>query len=323
MGMLIEGRWSQARYTFDETGRFKRRPTTFRGQIEAGPDAPHPPAPGRYHLYVSLACPWAHRVLLVRALRGLTNALSVSVVHSYMGEDGWTFKPGPGVVPDPLHGAEYLRDVYTQADPHFTGNVTVPVLWDIEAGTIVNNESREIIRMLNTHCAALRGAAPVGPELAPPALHADIDAALDAIYEPINNGVYRAGFAQSQAAHAEAVTELFAALDHWEQVLGQQKWLCGDALTEADLCLFTTLIRFDSVYVTHFKCALRRVVDYPNLWAHTRAVYQLPGVAETVDLAYTKAHYFVSHTSINPRQLVPVGPDLALDAPHDRDRFDR
>lgn len=305
MGMLVEGRWTQKRYNKDADGRFKRRPSTFRRWIERGPGATHPPERGRYHLYVSLACPWAHRVLLVRALRGLEDALPVSAVNAHMGEDGWTFKPGPGVIPDALHGAEYLRDVYTAADPTFTGNVTVPVLWDKAAGTIVNNESREIIRMLNTRFDGLSG-----PDLAPAHLLDEIDAALDAIYEPINNGVYRAGFAGSQAAYDEAVGQLFDALDRWEAHLEGRPWLVGDQVTEADLCLFTTLVRFDSVYHTHFKCNRRRIVDYPNLWAHTKRVYQLPGVAETVDLDYIKAHYFGSHASINPKGIVAVGPAL-------------
>lgn len=317
MGMMIQGVWRDEDYAHDDTGRFQRDPTTFHGQVEDRPDAAHPLEAGRYHLYVSYACPWAHRTLIVRALRGLDAAVSVSVVHPFMGVEGWTFEHDPDVVPDPVHGARFLREIYAKADPDYTGRVTVPILWDKVAGAIVNNESREIIRQFDTAFDRLATA----PGFYDPGLGDAIDAAIDAIYEPINNGVYRAGFARSQTAHTEAVTGLFAALDHWEAVLARQPYVCGDRLTEADWCLFTTLLRFDPVYVTHFKCNLRRIVDYPNLSNYLRALYQVPGVAATCNLDHIKRHYFQSHTRLNPRGIVPLGPLLDLDAPHDRGRF--
>ncbi|MCA9557443.1 MAG: glutathione S-transferase family protein [Myxococcales bacterium] len=317
MGMMIDGVWRDEDYAHDDAGRFERDPTTFHGRVEDRPDAAHPLEAGRYHLYVSYACPWAHRTLIVRALRGLDEAISLSVVHPYMGAEGWTFEHDPDVVPDSVHGARYLREVYAKADPTYTGRVTVPVLWDKVAGTIVNNESREIIRQLDTAFDRLATA----PGFYDAARGDAIDAAIDAIYEPINNGVYRAGFAGTQAAHAEAVTGLFAALDHWEDVLSRQPYVCGDRISEADWCLFTTLLRFDPVYATHFKCNLRRIADYPNLSNYLRALYQVPGVAATCNLDHIKRHYYQSHPSINPKRLVPLGPILDLDAPHDRGRF--
>lgn len=317
MGMMIDGVWRDEDYAHDDAGRFQRDPTTFHARVEDRPDAAHPLERGRYHLYVAYACPWAHRTLIVRALRGLDAVISLSVVHPYMGAEGWTFEHDPDVVSDTVNGARFLREIYAKADPAYTGRVTVPVLWDKVAGTIVNNESREIIRQLDTAFDRLATA----PGFYEPTLGAAIDAAIDAIYEPINNGVYRAGFAGTQEAHAEAVTGLFAALDHWEGVLARQPYLCGDRLTEADWCLFTTLLRFDPVYVTHFKCNLRRVVDYPNLSNYLRALYQMPGVAATCNLDHIKRHYYQSHASLNPRGIVPLGPILDLDAPHDRGRF--
>ena len=315
MGMMIDGVWTTTDYNIDADGRFKRDPTTFRGRVEDRPDAPHALASGRYHLYVSYACPWAHRTLIVRQLRGLAPHLGISVVNHFMPEaTGWTFEDEPGVIPDPHLGAHCLHEVYAAADPHYTGRITVPVLYDTRTGTIVNNESREIIRQLDSSFDRLA----TGPRFWTPALSAAIEAAIDAIYEPVNNGVYRAGFARTQAAHAEAIGELFAALDHWEAVLGAQPYLCGEVLTEADWCLFTTLLRFDPVYVCHFKCNRRRIADYPHLSSYLRALYQIEGVAETVHMDHIKRHYFRSHTQINPRQLVPLGPDFDLDAPHDR-----
>ncbi len=317
MGMMIDGVWRDEDYAHDDAGRFQRDPTTFHARVEDRPDAAHPLEAGRYHLYVSYACPWAHRTLIVRALRGLDAVISLSVVHPYMGADGWTFEHDPAVVPDTVNGARFLRDVYAKADAAYTGRVTVPVLWDKVAGTIVNNESREIIRQLDTTFDRLATA----PGFYDPAIGDRIDATIDAIYEPINNGVYRAGFAGAQGAHEEAVTGLFAALDHWEGVLARQPYVCGERITEADWCLFTTLLRFDPVYVTHFKCNLRRIVDYPNLSNYLRALYQVPGVAATCNLDHIKRHYFQSHGDINPKRLVPLGPLLDLDAPHDRGRF--
>lgn len=318
MGKLIDGVWTSQPFPTDSAGRFMRAPTTFRDFVKPG--GRFSPEPGRYHLYASLACPWAHRVLIHRRLRKLEEVISLSVVHYEMLEDGWEFKEGPGVIPDPIFEARFLRDIYLQADPKFTGRVTVPVLWDRKEQTIVNNESREIIRMLNTSFREL------GDSSVSFFFESDqeaIDAAIDAIYEPINNGVYRAGFARSQPAYESAVTELFEALDHWEGVLAGQPYLVGSRLTEADWCLFTTLVRFDPVYHGHFKCNLRRIRDYPNLSNYLRHLYQIPGVRETVDFDHIKRHYYRSHESVNPSRIVPLGPLQDLDAPHDRDRFER
>lgn len=313
MGKLIDGEWTQRPFPTDEDGRFTRAPVTFRDKVEPG--GRFAPEAGRYHLYVSLACPWAHRVLIHRKLRKLEDAISLSVVHYDMLDDGWTFEEAPGVIPDPIMNARFLREIYVAADPKFTGRVTVPVLWDKKEGTIVNNESRELIRMFNTSFRELGD-----PEVS--FFHEDlepaIESAIDAIYEPINNGVYRSGFAVKQGAYEDAVTELFSALDHWEKVLGKQPYLAGDRLTEADWCLFTTLIRFDPVYHGHFKCNLRRIIDYPNLFNYMKQLYQIPGVAETVDFTHIKGHYYRSHTDINPTQIVPKGPVQDLNAPHDR-----
>jgi len=312
MGMLVNGEWTTKWYTPDEKGRFVRSTTSFREHLSA--DGRFTPDRGRYRLYVSYACPWAHRTLLARALYCLNNAIDVSIVDHFMGEDGWAFSDNDGCIPDP-DGAAFLRDVYVRAAADYTGRVTVPILWDTREQAIVNNESREIIRMLTDSFATPENS------LAPAAMREDIDAAISAIYEPINNGVYKAGFATTQFAYEEAVTTLFAALDAQEDRLSRSRYLCGDRLTEADLCLFTTLIRFDAVYVCHFKCNLRRIVDYPNLSNYLRDVYQTPGVAETCNMSHIKQHYFRSHNSINPHRVVPVGPELDLDAPHDRARF--
>ena len=299
MGRMVDGVW-QTDDISAARSRFKRPPTVFRDELAtADVEA------GRYHLYVSYACPWAHRTLVVRALRGLTHAVSVSVVHPFMGDDGWTFETSyDGADGDQVCGAAFLRDIYARADARYTGRVTVPVLWDRQRETIVNNESREIIRMFNTVFDALASA----PTLRPAALADEIDATLDAIYEPVNNGVYRAGFAGTQEAHDEAVNELFAALAHWDQVLADRPYLLGDTVTEADVALFTTLARFDAVYVAHFKCNLKRIRDHAHLWAFLRRMLELPGVRETVRLDHIKDHYFGSHASINPKRLVPTGP---------------
>jgi putative glutathione S-transferase len=311
---MIDGRWVTGDFPIDAEGRFKRAPTRFRGRLSAEPDAEHPAVAGRYHLYVSHACPWAHRVLIARALYGLEDAISVTSVDPYMGEDGWVFRDSD---PDPL-GRRLLREVYAAADPQFTGRVTVPVLWDRERGTIVNNESRELLRMFGTTLRALgRGTV----DLCPEALRPRIDATIDANYGPINDGVYRSGFARSQAAYEAAVTALFEALDAQEAVLSRSRYLLGDALTEADICLFTTLLRFDPVYHGHFKCNLRRIVDYPNLSGYLRDVYQQPGVAGTCRIDDIKQHYYRSHDKVNPSGVVPLGPVLTLDAPHDRARL--
>ncbi|MFV8755248.1 glutathione S-transferase family protein [Nannocystaceae bacterium ST9] len=322
MGRLVDGQWSTEWYQPDGQGRFVRPPTRFRGNVRGPSDPPGDPdfvaAAGRYHLYVSLACPWAHRTLIVRALLGLERAIDVSVVDHFMGADGWRFDPSvPGATSDKLLGSQFLREVYVAADPHYTGRVTVPILWDRERNTIVNNESREIIRMLD-HAFVEVAERPV--DLCPPDLRERVDAAIDAIYEPINNGVYRAGFAGSQAAYDDAVRELFAALDRCEQVLGRQRWLAGDRPTEADVCLFTTLLRFDPVYHGHFKCNLRRIVDYPNLWGFVRELWQVPAIAATCDLDHIRKHYYASHEGINPTRIVAIGPALDYAAPHGRAR---
>jgi len=317
MGLLINGVWHDQWYDTDSTGgRFERPTTVFRNSV-GGDDGHFPAASGRYHLIVSLACPWAHRTLIVRTLKGLQDAIGVSVVHPHMGNQGWSFETDfPGTTGDRLHGSSHLHALYTRARPDYTGRVTVPVLWDTHTDTIVSNESADIVRMLNRAFNAQ--ATNPSLDLAPEALLGEIDAINADIYDRVNNGVYKAGFATSQAAYEEAVTALFEALDALEQRLAQQRALVGDQLTEADWRLFTTLIRFDPVYVGHFKCNLRRLIDYPNLWAYTRALYQTPGIAETVALDHIKHHYYTSHPGINPSGVVPLGPLLDLTAPHGR-----
>jgi putative glutathione S-transferase len=304
MGMLFDGVWRDIWYdTASSGGAFQRPATQFRAAIKA--EGPFAPEAGRYHLYASWACPWAHRVLIYRKLKGLEDAISVSYVEPLMLENGWTLAEGV----DPVHGARFLWQVYAAAQPNYTGRITVPALWDRERGTIVNNESAEIIRMLDAWPGATR------PLLRPPEKAAEIDALNDMIYPAINNGVYRAGFATSQQAYEEAFDQLFAALDSLEARLKNQAFLLGDRPTEADWRLFTTLIRFDPVYVGHFKCNLRRIADYPELWDFARALYQVPGIAGTVRFDQIKTHYYGSHRTINPTGIVPKGPALDLLAP--------
>lgn len=318
MGMLIDGVWTTKWYEPGAGGKFVRDETKFRRHVTADGSSGFPAAAGRYHLYVSYACPWAHRTLLARALLGLEEAVSISVVDPFMGDDGWAFTEREGCIPDPIFAARFLRSIYLRAEVGYSGRVTVPVLWDRERATIVSNESREILRMLDVEFAALHRR-PIS--LAPKALRRQIDRTIDAIYAPINNGVYRAGFATEQAAYEEAVQELFAALDHWEAVLAKQRFLCGEVVTEADLCMFTTLLRFDPVYVGHFKCNVRRIVDYPQLGNYLRDLYQLPGVAAACNIQHIKEHYYRSHPQINPQRLIPLGPVLTLEDAHDRGRF--
>jgi glutathionyl-hydroquinone reductase len=315
MGMLVEGKWKTEGLPRDREGRFVRSTTTFRDRVTADGSSGFPAEEGRYHLYVSWACPWAHRTAILRKLKGLEGEISLSSVEPYMGEEGWAFS---GAYPDPLHSAGYLRDIYTLADPGYTGRVTTPVLWDRKLGTIVNNESREIMNMLDTEFEEL---AATDANFYPEDLRDEIEEVLDALYEPVNNGVYRTGFARTQAAYDEAVTELFDALDRFEGMLSRRRYLCGDRVTEADWAFFTTLVRFDPVYHGHFKCNLRRIVDYPNLWGYVRDLYQYPGVAETVDLAHMKEHYYRSHESVNPTRIVPKGPIIDFTTPHDRERL--
>jgi putative glutathione S-transferase len=319
MNMLVDGEWrTDVREYTDEDGEFQRQETTFREGISADPDARFRPEAGRYHLYVARACPWAHGAALVRKLLGLEDAISMDVVDPHREDDGWVFSPEKGgCTADSIHGADALREVYTAADPEFTGRVTVPVLWDRDHETVVNNESIEIMRILATEFREVGN----GVDLYPEGERDAIDGVVEEIYDPINNGVYRAGFADSQAAHERAIDDLFGALDSWEAELSERRYLVGDRLTLADLRLFPTLVRFDPVYNCHFKCNVRRLVDYPNLWGYTRDLYQTPGVAATVNVDHIKEHYYRSHTDLNPKGLVPVGPDVDFEAPHDRDRL--
>ncbi len=325
MGLLVDGKWTDRWYDTSKTGgRFERSEAPWRDWVTVD-GAPAPgrsrgfkAEPGRYHLYVSLACPWAHRTLIFRALKGLEEMISVSIVHHFMGKDGWTFLSEDGATGDTLYGNDFLHQIYTKADSTYTGRVTVPVLWDKQQQTIVSNESSEIIRMLNSAFDAWGDAS---VDFYPEALRAEIDAVNAIVYPAINNGVYRAGFATKQEAYEEAFAELFEAMDQMEERLSKQRYLAGDVVTEADWRLFTTLIRFDAVYVGHFKCNLRRVADYPNLSNYLRDLYQVPGVSPTVNLHHIKSHYYGSHDTINPTRIVPVGPALDFSASHDRGRF--
>ena len=319
MGELVDGVWKSGWYDPDARGAFQRPETKFRHAISNDAGAAFRPEAGRYHLYVSYACPWAHRTLIVRALRGLEDAISVSVVDPKMGDDGWAFAKDD---PDPVGSASFLREVYVRADARYTGRVTVPVLWDKKTNTIVNNESREVMRLLDT---AFDEHAKNKTSLAPPSQIASIEKVLDAIYAPINNGVYRAGFATKQEAYDEACGELFTALDHWDGVLAKHRYVCGDVFTEADVAFFTTLLRFDLVYYSHFKCNVRRIQDYVNLWSYLRDIYQMPDVKRTCRLDHIKQHYYWSQTTVNPHRIVPLGPHLTavLQSPHDRARLSK
>lgn len=315
MGMFIDGVWTRENhFPTDESGGFVRKPTTFRDHVTADGASGLAPVEGRYHLYVSYACPWAHRTLIARKLYGLESMISVSAVDHFMDEDGWRF--GFDGDDDPIAGATRLRELYVTADPQFTGRVTVPVLWDRMDSTIVNNESTDIVRMMRDGFAASLGE--LTADLYPEPLRAQIDAWAERLYHRFNNGVYRAGFARSQQAYEVAAREVFEVLGELEAQLGKTRYLTGDQLTEADLFAFTTLVRFDAVYHTHFKCNLRRVIDYPNVWGFLRDVYQTPGVASTVHMDHIKQHYFRSHGSVNPSRVVPIGPELDFAAPHGR-----
>ncbi|MDK2633440.1 glutathione S-transferase family protein [Pantoea sp. BS_4] len=323
MGQLIDGVWHDTWYDTKSTGgRFKRSESAWRSWVtpdgSAGPsgNAGFAAERDRYHLYVSLACPWAHRTLLMRQLKGLENMIDVSVVHPLMLENGWTFDDSfPAATGDKLHQNEFLYQLYLHADKDYTGRVTVPVLWDKQQNTIVSNESADIIRMFNT---AFDGVGARAGDYYPPALRDKIDDLNGWIYDTVNNGVYKAGFATSQAAYDEAVTALFQSLSRLEQILGQHRYLTGDTLTEADLRLWTTLVRFDPVYVTHFKCDRHRISDYLNLSGFLRDIYQMPGIAETVNLAHIRHHYYCSHKTINPHGVISVGPAFNWDEPHGR-----
>lgn len=325
MGLLVKGEWHDQWYDTEKTGgEFIREDAQFRHWVTRD-GAPGPSGEGgfkaekgRYHLYVSYACPWAHRTLIFRALLGLEDVISVSVVHPHMLENGWEFRTDKTFGtegPEPLYGFDCMHQVYTKTRSDYSGRVTVPVLWDKQRETIVNNESAEIIRMLSSGFWDL---AKSPRDFYPEALHSEIDAINEKVYHNINNGVYRSGFATRQDKYEKAFQALFAALDDVEALLGQQKFLAGDTLTEADWRLFTTLVRFDAVYVGHFKCNRNRIADFPNLSNYLRQLYQVPGVKETVHLDHIKHHYYYSHDTINPTRIVPVGPELGLDAPHDR-----
>jgi len=331
MGLLIEGVWQ------DDTGKefgartkngqFVRPATVFHNYVTAD-GSPGPTGKGgfaaeagRYHLYVSLACPWAHRTLILRKLKGLEDVISVSVTLPLLGKKGWEFgtEPGaPGATLDSVNGKSTLAEIYLIADPHYSGRVSVPVFWDKKQKTVVNNESSEIIRMLNSAFDAFTA---VRTDYYPPALRGEIDRINAIVYETVNNGVYASGFATTQAAYEEAARKVFSTLDQLEERLSRQRYLVGRQITEADWRLFTTLVRFDAVYYSHFKCNLRRIVDYPNLWNYLRELYQVPGVADTVSLDHIKRHYYGSHCHVNPTGIVPIGPLLDFTAPHDRDRF--
>ncbi len=329
MGLLVDGVWQDQWYdTKKSGGKFVRQDSRFRNWLTAdggpGPNGEtgFKAEAGRYHLYISHACPWAHRTMIFRKLKKLEDAISVSVVDYFMGDKGWRFKDVPGAVLDTVNHKDFMHEIYTLADPSYTGRVTVPVLWDKQQGTIVSNESSEIIRMFNTAFDGVGGG--VGNpavDFYPAALRAEIDEINAVIYDTVNNGVYKCGFATTQEAYEEAFDALFKTLNMVEERLSGQRYLVGDRLTEADWRLFTTLVRFDPVYVGHFKCNLRRIADYPNLSNFTRELYQVPGVAETVNLEHIKQHYYGSHETVNPTRIVPIGPEIDYSAPHDRDRF--
>jgi len=326
MGRLIDGVWHADGYGQDaHGGRFVRWESRFRNWVT--PDGGSGPSgeggfaaeSGRYHLYVSHACPWAHRTMILRALKGLEAHITVDVVHPLMKEDGWTFRTDfDGATGDRVLGRDFLREVYVASDPAATGRVTVPVLWDKPQGVIVSNESAEILRMLNS---AFDGITGNRDDYCQEALRGEIDGVNERVYHAINNGVYKAGFATTQGAYEEAARELFAALDEMEARLARSRYLVGGRVTEADWRLFTTLVRFDPVYVGHFKCNLRRLRDYPNLWNYLLELYQWPGVAGVTRLDHIKFHYYASHESVNPTGIVPIGPEMDLDAPHDRARL--
>lgn len=324
MGLLIDGEWVDEKPANDD-GEFERAETTFRSWVTAdgtpGPtgDAGFKAEAGRYHLYVSLACPWAHRTLIMRHLKGLEKTVSLSVAHWFMGNDGWTFEDGAGVIPDPINDADYLRDVYLRAKSDFTGRVTVPVLWDRERETIVSNESSEIIRMFNS---AFDDAGAAEGDYYPERLRDEVDAINAPVFANVNNGVYRAGFATTQQAYDKAVEKLFNMLDQLEKRLNAHRYHVGDTFTEADIRLFTTLYRFEPVYFGHFKCNVRRIKDYPSLSNYLLDVFQHNGISETCNLEHCKQHYYSSHLNINPTGIVPAGPDVDYSAPHDRaERF--
>lgn len=327
MGLLQEGEWVDQWYDTSSTGgRFVRKLPQFRhwvtsdGSPGPGGEGGFKAESGRYHLYVSLACPWAHRTLIFRVLKGLEDMISISTVHWYMADKGWTFDSGDGVVPDSVNNADYMYQIYTAAMPSYSGRVTVPVLWDKQKNTIVSNESPEIIRMFNS---AFDDAGAKPGDYYPEELRSEIDHLNERIYESVNNGVYKCGFATTQEAYEEALTPLFDTLDWLDERLSSRRYLTGNSITEADWRLFTTLVRFDPVYVGHFKCNIKRIADYPNLSEYLRDLYQQPGISGTVNMEHIKSHYYASHESINPSRIVPSGPDIDFTARHGRENFTR
>ncbi|PCJ29497.1 MAG: glutathione-dependent reductase [Rickettsiales bacterium] len=311
MGMLIDGKWTDQNQSTSADGKFVRKQSSFRDFIGS---KRFPAEANRYHLYISHACPWAHRAVVFRKLKGLESIISLSVVNSFMGENGWELGEGS----DPINGKKYMHEIYTLADPSYTGRVSVPVLWDKQEGTIVNNESSEIMRMFGSEFDAITKNS---KDYYPENLRAEIDEVNEFVYENINNGVYKTGFATAQLVYETEVAKLFAALDVLEKRLSQHRYLVGNVLTEADWRLFTTLLRFDLVYFGHFKCNIRRIADYPNLSNHLRDLYQTDGVSDTVNIEHIKTHYYTSHIAINPMGIVPAGPEFNCSTPHDRKRF--
>ena len=317
MGLLVDGAW-QEDVSRTTNGRFIRPTTAYHNAVTADSTSYFPAEAGRYHLYISLACPWAHRTLIFRSLKKLDGVISLSVTAPLYGKTGWEFDPAQGGTLDAANDRKTLAEIYLITDPHYTGRVSVPVLWDKKRRTIVNNESSEIIRMLNS---AFEAFTDVHTDYYPEALRDEIDRINDLVYPTVNNGVYRAGFATSQEAYEEAARGIFSTLDQLEARLSRQRYLAGKQITEADWRLFTTLVRFDAVYYSHFKCNLRRIVDYTNLWNYLRDLYQMPGIAATVSLDHIKRHYYGSQLKVNPTGIVPIGPLIDFTAPHDRGRF--
>ena len=329
LGKLIDGKWTTEWTEHNDRGQFQRMPTVFHNWISRDGSSGFKAEAGRYHLYISLGCPWAHRTALLWKLKGLENTLGLSIVDPVISNFGWQFSDRPGCIPDPVNQADYLWEVYVKSDPNYTGRVTVPVLWDKRSGKIVNNESRQIIQMLDREFSDYAN----DTEFYPADLQPEIDRVMDEIYQPINNGVYRSGFATSQAAYTEAVTELFVALEYWEAVLGKQSYLCGvgvgeafasakaapkeTRLTIADWCLFTTLFRFDLAYYGLFKCNVKRLVDFPNLWNYCRKLYQYGDVRSVCSVEHVKQLYYAGLPELNPSRIVPLGPELNLDLPLD------
>jgi len=316
MGLLVEGKWQDTWYDTKSTkGKFVRGESKFKNWVTADGSSGFKAEPDRYHLYVSLACPWAHRTLILRKLKRLEDVISISIVDPLMAENGWEFSSYPDSIPDMINKANYLHEIYTASAPEYTGRATVPVLWDKKKKTIVNNESAEIMLIFNSEFNEF---ADGSVDFYPPELRDEIDRINTLVYDNINNGVYKCGFATTQEAYDEALSNLFETLDQIESMLAKKRYLVGDKITIADWRLFTTLLRFDSAYYNHFKCNLRRIEEYPNLSNYLRELYQYPGVAETVNFKHIKEHYFKSHRTINPTGIVPAGPELDLSTPHNR-----